>query len=276
MIAQPGRRNRLRSRCKSYSRAMSKIWDLLLIRKIWVASACGQNLLGAVAQTRCSTSSRVTGAQPFVRQLAGSRHIQLLRETITSDVFVRSSFQSMILTVSKSLMNLVLSQLQNHPLSQRLLLNQSLLLTLSHLLILPLIRNQLQSQHLTQPQNHSQHLILLLILALSLTQNLHLSHHQNPHRSLHLTHHQSLSLIPNLILNQNHLQSPSPILRPSQSLLLSHSLIQVLSPSLIIILSKRSPPCSKRSRKGLTMITSTHGPRGRQMRSSTTSKSSSS
>ena len=206
---------------------MSKIWDLLLIRKIWAASVCGQIFLGAVAKTKCFTLS-VTGAQQFVRQSVGSRHIPLLRETIISDVFVRSSFQSMILTVSKSLMNLVLSQLQNHPLSLSLLRTQSQHLTQS------LLRNQ--SQHLTLPLN------------------------------------QSLSLI----LNLNHLQSLSPSLHPSQSLLLSHSLIQVLNPSLIIILSKRLQPCSKRSRKSHTMITSTHGPRGRLMRSSITSRSSSS
>jgi len=240
MIAQPGRRNRLRSRFKSNSRAMRKIWDLLLIRKIWAASVCGQIFLGAVAKTKCFTLSVTGAAQQFVRQSVGSRHIPLLRETIISDVFVRRSFQSMILTVSKSLMNLVLSQLQNHPLN--LVLSQ----LQNHPLSLSLLRTQ--SQHLTQSllRTQSQHLTLPL--------------------------NQSLSLI----LNLNHLQSLSPSLHPSQSLLLSHSLIQVLNPSLIITLSKRSQPCSKRSRKSHTMITSTHGPRGRLMRSSITSKSSSS
>jgi len=219
---------------------MRKIWDLLLIRKIWAASVCGQIFLGAVAKTKCFTLSVTGAAQQFVRQSVGSRHIPLLRETIISDVFVRRSFQSMILTVSKSLMNLVLSQLQNHPLN--LVLSQ----LQNHPLSLSLLRTQ--SQHLTQSllRTQSQHLTLPL--------------------------NQSLSLI----LNLNHLQSLSPSLHPSQSLLLSHSLIQVLNPSLIITLSKRSQPCSKRSRKSHTMITSTHGPRGRLMRSSITSKSSSS
>jgi len=255
---------------------MRKIWDLLLIRKIWAASVCGQIFLGAVAKTKCFTLSVTGAAQQFVRQSVGSRHIPLLRETIISDVFVRRSFQSMILTVSKSLMNLVLSQLQNHPLN--LVLSQ----LQNHPLSLSLLRTQ--SQHLTQSllRTQSQHLTQSLLRTQSqhLTQSLLRTQSQHLTQSLLRTQSQHLTLPLNqslsLILNLNHLQSLSPSLHPSQSLLLSHSLIQVLNPSLIITLSKRSQPCSKRSRKSHTMITSTHGPRGRLMRSSITSKSSSS